>query len=96
MQTKYTYYGNDNDEVFIGRDFVHSKSFSEKISSEIDDEVRKIINSCYEQCLNLLKDNMTKLNDVAMALFEKEKISGEEFEIVFNGGSLNKNEENEN
>ncbi len=82
-------YGSDNDEVFIGRDFVHSKSFSEKISSEIDDEVRKIINDCYENCLNLLKDNMTKLNNVAMVLYEREKISGEEFETVFNGGSLN-------
>ena len=88
-------YGSDNDEVFIGRDFVHSKSFSEKISSEIDDEVRKIINTCYENCLTLLKDNMTKLHNVAMVLYEKEKISGEEFEEVFNTGSLNESGESE-
>ena len=88
-------YGSDNDEVFIGRDFVHSKSFSEKISSEIDDEVRKIINSCYDKCLKLLEENMSKLNNVAKVLYEREKISGEEFEAVFNGGSITDEDINE-
>ena len=78
-------YGSDNDEVFIGRDFVHSKNFSEKISSEIDDEVRKIITNCYSDCLKLIEDNMDKLENVAAVLLEKEKINGEEFENAFNG-----------
>jgi cell division protease FtsH len=82
------HYGSDNDEVFIGRDFVHSKNFSEKISAEIDDEVRKIMNECYEKCIELIKANMDKLENVAKALLEREKISGEEFEIVYNGGEL--------
>ncbi len=81
-------YGSDNDEVFIGRDFVQSKNFSEKISAEIDDEVRKIINECYEKCIELIKANMDKLESVAKALLEREKISGEEFEIVYYGGEL--------
>ena len=81
-------YGNANDEVFIGRDFVQSKSFSEKISSEIDDEVRKIINDCYSKCLELIGNNLDKLENVALALLDREKISGEEFEIVFNGDKL--------
>ena len=81
-------YGSSNDEVFIGRDFVQSKSFSEKVSSEIDDEVKKIINECFAKCLNLINDNMDKLENVAGALLEREKISGEEFELVFNGEKL--------
>jgi len=81
-------YGSDNDEVFIGRDFVQSKNFSEKISAEIDDEVRKIIIECYNKCISLIENNNDKLENVALALIEREQISGEEFEIVFNGGKL--------
>ncbi len=81
-------YGSDNDEVFIGRDFVHSKNFSEKITAEIDDEVRKIISECYDRCIELISNNMDKLENVAKVLLEREKISGEEFEIIYNGGEL--------
>ena len=81
-------YGSDSDEVFIGRDFAHSKNFSEKIAAEIDDEVRKIIIDCYNKCLSLINDNIDKLENVASALLQKEQISGEEFEIVFDGGTL--------
>lgn len=81
-------YGSDNDEVFIGRDFVHSKNFSEKISSEIDEEVRIIINDCYQKCIKLLNSNLDKLERVTQALLEKEKISGEEFELIYAGKEL--------
>ena len=81
-------YGNDSDEVFIGRDFAHSKNFSEKVAAQIDDEVSKTINSCYEKCMELIKTNIDKLENVAKALLDKEQISGEEFEIVYNGGTL--------
>ena len=81
-------YGSDNDEVFIGRDFVHSKNFSEKISSEIDDEVRSIINDCYKKCFELLNSNLDKLERVTKVLLEKEKISGEEFELIYCGKEL--------
>ena len=81
-------YASDNDEVFIGRDFVHSKNFSEKVSAEIDDEVRKIINECYKKCLDLINENNKRLENVANALIEREQITGEEFEIVFECGKL--------
>ncbi len=81
-------YGSDSDEVFLGRDFAHSKNFSEKVASEIDDEVRKIITDCYNKCLGLIKDNIDKLENVANVLLEKEVITGEEFEIVFETGKL--------
>lgn len=77
-------YGSDNDEIFIGRDLAHSKVFSEKISSEIDDEVQNIINTCYSQCLEMIRENIDKLERVAKVLIEKEKISGEEFEAAYN------------
>ncbi len=81
-------YGSEHDEVFIGRDFVQSKSISENITSKIDDEVSAIIHNQYMRCLKLIKDNLDKLNDVANALIDREKLSGEEFETVFSGGSL--------
>lgn len=81
-------YGNENDEVFIGRDFVHSKTISENISAKIDSEVSNIIENQYKSCLDLLETNMDKLEAVANALIEHEKLSGEEFETVFSGGIL--------
>jgi len=81
-------YGSEHDEVFIGRDFVQSRSISENVSAMIDSEVSKIIENQYKRCLSLIKENMDKLNLVADTLIEREKLSGEEFEIVFGGGML--------
>ncbi len=81
-------YGSENDEVFIGRDFVQSKNLSENISARIDAEVASIIEKQYERCIELLNNNMDKLNNVANALIEREKLSGEEFNIIFDGGEL--------
>lgn len=81
-------YGSEHDEVFIGRDFVQSRSISENVSAMIDSEVSKIIENQYERCLSLIKENMDKLNLIADALIEREKLSGEEFEIIFDGGTL--------
>ncbi|MBQ4527140.1 MAG: ATP-dependent zinc metalloprotease FtsH [Clostridia bacterium] len=81
-------YTNDHDEVFIGRDFVQSKSVSENVAAKIDAEVSKIISECYDKTINLINNNMEKLNNVAEALMKFEKISGEEFEKVFNGEQL--------
>ncbi len=86
-------YGSDSNEIFIGRDFAHSKNFSEKVSAEIDDEVRSIINNCYNRCFSMIKENNDKLEAVAQALIEKEKISGEEFEQIFNESLISKTEE---
>ena len=81
--------GTDHDEVFIGRDFVQSKNVSEVLSAEIDSEVRSIIDGEYKRCIELLKANSQKLDDVAKVLMEKEKIGGEEFERIFNGETEN-------
>ena len=81
-------YTNDHDEVFIGRDFVQSKSVSENVASKIDDEVSRIISECYAKTVTLLKNNTDKLDNIANVLIKHEKISGEEFEKVFNGETL--------
>lgn len=81
-------YGSENDEVFIGRDFVQSKNLSESISARIDAEVTTIIEKQYERCIELLNSNMDKLTNVANALIDREKLSGEEFNIIFDGGEL--------
>lgn len=81
-------FGNEHDEVFIGRDFVQSRNVSEHVSAEIDEEIRDIIDTAYDRCKSLLTQNMDKLRAVAEVLMEREKISGEEFEKVFNGEKL--------
>ena len=77
--------GSSNDEVFIGRDFVQSKNLSEEFAAEIDEEVRGIIDGAYEKCIKLLSENSDRLDRVAQVLMDKEKISGEEFELIYEG-----------
>ena len=77
-------FGSAHDEVFLGRDFTRSRNYSEGVASEIDTEIRSIIEAAYERAETLLKDNRDKLNRVAEALLEKEKLEADELEEVFN------------
>ena len=72
-------YGNDNNEVFLGRDFSSTPNYSEKTAAVIDEEIEKVVMAQYQRALELLKNAMPKLHETAKVLFEKEKISGEEF-----------------
>ncbi len=76
-------FGSDNDEVFIGMSYGHTRDYSEKVAAEIDSEVRKIIDDAYQNCLKILSDNIIKLHNVANALIEREKLDGDEFEEIF-------------
>lgn len=76
-------YGSENDEVFLGRDFAQTHTYSEKVASEIDSEVRKIIESSYDKTKDILEKHRDKLNAVAEYLFVNEKMSGDEFEKFF-------------
>lgn len=76
-------FGDENDEIFIGRDFAHTRNYSEEIAAEIDKEVKNIIDKAYEKTIGILKENINKLHKVAAALLEKEKIEGAEFEEIF-------------
>jgi cell division protease FtsH len=76
-------YDNDDDEVFIGRDLAHTRSFSENVANRIDEEVKKIIDSCYQEAKKILLENKNILDECAALLIKKERINREEFESLF-------------
>ncbi len=78
------YSTSEGDEVFIGRDWGQTRAYSETTAAAIDVEVKKIIDSCYKKAKKLIKDNIQILNSCAQLLLEKEKITREEFEDLFN------------
>ncbi len=75
----------DGGEVFIGRDYQTTKSYSEKTAATIDDEVKALIDRAYDHCRQILSDNSDKLNQVVEFLLEKESMSGEQFEAIMKG-----------
>ena len=77
-------YGSGQDEVFLGRDYGHVQNYSESTSSEIDKEVKEIIDRAYKTAEKILTMNMDKLTQVANILIDKEKIEGDEFNAIFN------------
>lgn len=80
------YFGDENDEVFLGKSYGHSQYFSEQMSSKIDIEVKKIIDEGYSKIKAILNENMQRLHDVAQALLDKERLEGFEFDRIFNEG----------
>ncbi len=76
-------YDDEGDEVFIGRDLAHARAHSESMSARIDDEVKFIIDTCYDKAVKLITENRDKLEDCAQLLLEKEKINRAEFEALF-------------
>ena len=78
------YEDHDEEEVFIGRDLAHAKNHSEAVASEIDKEVKAIIDKCYKQAEEVIKKHMDVLHSCAALLVEKEKVNREEFEALFN------------
>ena len=76
-------YEEDSEEIFLGRDLGHSRSFGEKVAGEIDEEVRRIVDSCYEEAGRILREHLDVLHACAALLLEKERINREEFEALF-------------
>ena len=76
-------YDSDDDEVFIGRDLAHTRSHSEAVAGEIDREVKNIIDACYAKAKEVILANEEILHKSAALLLEKEKITREEFEALF-------------
>lgn len=81
-------YGSDPEQTFLGRDFGQGKGYSEAIASEIDNEIRDIVDEAYETARRLLTEHMTELHKIANVLMEREKISGDEFRTLMEGGNL--------
>ena len=76
-------YGGDQDEVFIGRDLAHTRSYSESVATSIDDEIRTIIDNCYQNAKAIILEHRDVLEGCAQLLLEKEKIGRDEFEALF-------------
>ena len=77
-------YDDDSDEVFIGRDLAHaSRRYGENVATTIDQEVKRIIDECYERAKSIIREYDGVLHACADLLLEKEKISREEFEALF-------------
>ena len=76
-------YGSDDDEVFIGRDLAHTRSYSERVAGEIDDEVKSIVDGCYAKAKAIIMKHEDVLHSCSKLLMEKEKIGQEEFEALF-------------
>ena len=91
MVTKYGFseeigmvnYDTEDNEVFIGRDLAHQRSFSENTQAKIDEVVTKIVDRCYKDAKKILEENMDKLEACAQLLLQKERISKEEFEALW-------------
>ncbi len=79
-------YDSDSDEVFIGRDLVHTqRGYGEDVAGTIDQEIKRIIDECYQRARNIIRKYHQVLSDCAQLLLEKEKITREEFEALFDG-----------
>lgn len=76
-------YGENEDEVFIGRDLAHTRSYGESVATVIDSEVKRIIDECYEKAKKIIMSNEEILHSCSKLLLEKEKIGREEFEALF-------------
>ena len=76
-------YDSDSDEVFIGRDWGHTKSYSENVAAAIDEEVRQMIEKCHDQAKQIILEHSYVLHECAKQLMEKEKLSRAEFEAIF-------------
>lgn len=93
MVTKYGFseklgtvvYGSDNDEVFLGKDYGHTRNYSEAVASAIDAEIKDIITNAYHECEAILTAHMDKLHELAEYLIRYEKIDGDDFEKLMKG-----------
>ena len=81
-------YGSDDDEVFIGRDLAHTKSYGNGMADTIDSEVKRIIDDCYQKARSIIKEYEYVLHSCANLLIEKEKIGQDEFEALFNAPTV--------
>jgi len=81
-------FGENQDQVFLGRDLGHERNYSEAVAYSIDKEVKRIMDGCYQEAVKLLTENRDKLDLIAQTLKEREVIEREEFEALMETGSL--------
>ena len=78
-------FGDQSNEVFLGKDFNHVRNYSESVASQIDEEIERIVKDAYSRTKEILSEHIDKLHAVAQALLKEEKIDGKEFEVIMKG-----------
>ena len=81
-------FGNDNEEVFIGRDLAHSRNYSEQVAAQIDMEIKRIVEEGYNEAMRIIQAHEHVLHKIVELLMEKERVSGEEVRKLFPSGTL--------
>ena len=81
-------YGEEDHEVFLGRDIGHSRNYGENVAGQIDSEIRRIIDEAYNKAKEVLEENRDGLERTAQLLLKKEKVSGDEFREVLNNETV--------
>jgi cell division protease FtsH len=81
-------FNNDNDEVFLGRDFAHQKNYSEETAQIIDAEIRRILTTSYDKAVDMLTDNIEALHKTSKVLLEREVLDSEELSMLMRGEDL--------
>lgn len=87
-------FGKKNEQVFLGRDIIKDKNYSEKTAVEIDEEIRRIVEDCYNQAKKLLDEKRDKLDILANILLEKEVLDAEDVDVILKGDNVNRQEKN--
>jgi len=80
--------GNDNEEVFLGRDFAHTRNYGEQVASMIDNEIKRLVEDAYTEALRILTEYIDVLHSISEKLMEKEKMTGDEIRACFPYGVL--------
>ncbi len=86
-------FGDDNEEIFIGRDLAHARNYGDDVANAIDSEIKRIIEEAYEEAIRIINKHIDVLHKIAEMLLEKEKISGDEIRTLFPEGSIPTREE---
>ena len=86
-------YGEEDHEVFLGRDIGHSRNYGENVAGQIDSEIRRIIDEAYNKAKEVLEENRDGLERTAQLLLKKEKVSGDEFREVLNNETVEEPQE---
>ncbi|OON94515.1 MAG: cell division protein FtsH, partial [Epulopiscium sp. Nele67-Bin001] len=81
-------YGDEQGEVFLGRDFNHTRNYSEDIATKIDVHIREIVENAYQEALEILREHIDTLHYASEMLIKKEKITGNEFRMLMKGEEI--------
>ena len=81
-------FGDDNEEIFIGRDLAHTRNYGEQVASLIDSEIKRIIDEAYKEALRIINQHLDILHQIADLLIQKEKVTGEEIRHLFPIGTI--------